>query len=94
MRTLEGHSGPVSAVAVTPDGKRPVSASADKTLKVWELDTGLLITIFYCDGPTRCCAFAYQHVTVAGDQEGRVYVLALEACGAANATKVLPPQDL
>ena len=28
------------AVAVTPDGQRAVSASGDKTLKVWELDSG------------------------------------------------------
>ena len=27
-------------VAVTPDGKRAVSASEDKTLKVWDLETG------------------------------------------------------
>ncbi|MEK7753207.1 MAG: NB-ARC domain-containing protein, partial [Acidobacteriota bacterium] len=39
-RTLEGHSADVRGVAVTPDGKRAVSASGDKTLKVWDLDTG------------------------------------------------------
>ena len=27
-------------MAVTPDGQRAVSASADKTLKVWDLDSG------------------------------------------------------
>jgi len=35
--TLTGHSGVVSAVAVTPDGQRAVSACWDKTLKVWDL---------------------------------------------------------
>jgi hypothetical protein len=34
LRTLEGHSGPVSAVALTASGRRVVSASSDKTLKV------------------------------------------------------------
>jgi len=43
LRTLEGHSGPVWSVAVTGDGKRAVSASADGTLKVWELGTGRLL---------------------------------------------------
>ena len=43
VRTLEGHSGFVDGVAVTPDGKRAVSASWDKTLKVWDLETGLLL---------------------------------------------------
>jgi WD40 repeat protein len=40
LRTLEGHSGPVSRVAVSPDGRWAVSASADNTLKVWDLETG------------------------------------------------------
>ena len=40
LRTLEGHSAGVCGVAVTPDGKRAVSASDDETLKVWDLDTG------------------------------------------------------
>jgi len=40
VRTLEGHSAGVRGVAVTPDGKRAVSASGDKTLKVWDLESG------------------------------------------------------
>ena len=40
LRTLEGHSGSVHAVAVTPDGKQAISASGDNTLKVWDLATG------------------------------------------------------
>lgn len=38
VRTLSGHSGAVWAVAVTPDGRRAVSASLDNTLKVWDLE--------------------------------------------------------
>jgi WD40 repeat protein len=40
LRMLEGHSNYVSGVAVTADGKRAVSASQDRTLKVWDLDSG------------------------------------------------------
>ncbi len=40
VRTLEGHSAVAEGVAVTPDGKRAVSASVDQTLKVWDLESG------------------------------------------------------
>jgi WD40 repeat protein len=40
LRTLEGHSYSVNAVAMTPDGLKAISASSDKTLKVWDLATG------------------------------------------------------
>jgi WD40 repeat protein len=40
MRTLEGHTGVVQAVTLTPDGRRAVSASADRTLRLWDLESG------------------------------------------------------
>ncbi|HZF51915.1 MAG TPA: AAA family ATPase, partial [Polyangiaceae bacterium] len=42
-RTLMGHTGEVNACAITPDGRRIVSASDDTTLKVWDLDSGRLL---------------------------------------------------
>ena len=41
IRTLSGHSEVVEDVALSADGRRAVSASKDKTLKVWDLDTGI-----------------------------------------------------
>lgn len=40
LRTLEGHSSSVTGVAVSPDGRCAISASRDKTLKTWDLETG------------------------------------------------------
>src|SRR5580658_3935580 len=60
------------------DGKRAVSASFDKALKVWDLDGGQCIATFHCDAPARCCAFADNHRIVAGDDAGRIYILSLE----------------
>ena len=37
---LEGHTGYIVGVAVTPDGKTVVSGSNDETLKVWDPETG------------------------------------------------------
>ncbi|WP_257461977.1 SIR2 family protein [Archangium lipolyticum] len=39
-RTLAGQGGEVRGCAVTPDGSRVVSACADGTLRVWEVETG------------------------------------------------------
>ena len=40
VRTLQGHSGGVYGVALSVDGQLAVSASADKTLIVWDMTTG------------------------------------------------------
>ncbi|MGB7445022.1 MAG: hypothetical protein WA919_28465 [Coleofasciculaceae cyanobacterium] len=79
LPTLSGHSSPVWAVAITPDGKQVVSASEDKSLKVWDLHTGQEIASFTGDGMLPCCAVAPDGVTiVAGDASGRVHFLRLE----------------
>jgi len=37
---LTGHSGKVAAIATTPDGRRAASAGWDRTVRVWDLETG------------------------------------------------------
>ena len=44
----------VRACAVTPDGRRVVSASDDKTLKVWDLESGRALATL--EGHTAGCA--------------------------------------
>ena len=39
-RTLDGHTGAVVGCAVAPDGTWIVSASADKTLRIWDVASG------------------------------------------------------
>ena len=46
---LQGHTGSVNALAVLPDG-RIVSGSDDKTLRVWDMQTGrTLATVMFTD---------------------------------------------
>jgi WD40 repeat protein/serine/threonine protein kinase len=42
-RTLAGHTQPVTAVAFSNDGRRVVTGSRDRTLRVWEAGTGRLL---------------------------------------------------
>lgn len=78
LRTLAGHSDNVYSVAVTADGRRAVSASRDNTLRVWGLDSGMVIAGFTCDGAASCCAFVGLDKIFAGDSGGRLYWLRLE----------------
>ncbi len=40
LQTLKGHTGDVESVSITPDGKRAISGSGDKTCILWDLQTG------------------------------------------------------
>ena len=40
IRTFEGHTDWVHAVALTPDGRCAISGSWDGTLRVWDLEEG------------------------------------------------------
>jgi len=40
LAVLEGHTGWIGGVCMTPDGRRAISGSYDKTIRVWDLGTG------------------------------------------------------
>jgi sugar lactone lactonase YvrE len=43
VQTLPGHSSFVNSLAISPDGKTLASGSWDKTIKIWNLETGAFI---------------------------------------------------
>lgn len=49
QRVLEGHTGSVYGVGLTPDVRLAVSGSDDKTLRVWDLEEGKYLAMFTCD---------------------------------------------
>ena len=62
---------------MTPDGRQAVSASGDRTLKVWDLASGELLVALTCDQSMTCIAAASDRVFVAGDSGGTVHVMEL-----------------
>ncbi|WP_437305670.1 TIR domain-containing protein [Sorangium sp. So ce388] len=81
LSTLEeGHSGGVTACAVSPDGQRIVSASYDRTLKVWDLASGkLLSTLEGHSGGVTACAVSpdgQRIVSASHDETLKVWDLA------------------
>lgn len=66
-----------SGCAVSPDGHFIVSASTDRTLKVWDEQTGRCMLTFPVDGDLFDCAFHPdgEHLVACGNQG--VYFLRL-----------------
>ena len=59
VRTLVGHTGRINDCAVSPDGRRILSASDDHTLRVWDFATGReLFTLKGHAGPVTRCSFS------------------------------------
>ena len=46
VRTFEGHTEELRSVSFTPDGTRVISASKDKLVKIWDLETGAEVSSF------------------------------------------------
>ncbi len=46
VRTMVGHTEEVNALTVTPDGRLALTASEDRTVKVWEIATGRELPTF------------------------------------------------
>ncbi|WP_052334329.1 WD40 domain-containing protein [Kamptonema formosum] len=64
--TISGHSDIIRTVAISPDGKTLATGSFDKTVKLWNLDTGELIdTIAGHSNPIRSVAFSPDGKTLA-----------------------------
>lgn len=73
VRTLLAHQGRVNALAAFGD-RFAVSASSDRTLRVWDLECGRVLALFACEAEVRAVAVSPDASTiVVGDELGRVH---------------------
>ena len=62
---LSGHEGEISKVAFSPQGSRVLTASSDKSARIWETETGDCLQVL--EGHTDeifSCAFNYEGDTI------------------------------
>ena len=80
LRVLEGHSGNVTGVAVTSDGRFAVSGSADGTIRIWKLPSGSCVRAWeaHASGVVALALAAHNNlaVTAGRDSTLRVWDLA------------------
>jgi len=72
VRAFRGHSEWVAGIAISSDGKRAISGSKDKTLRLWNVETGAKIRRFSGHtGVVRGVAFSPDDKTVLSGGEDR-----------------------
>jgi WD40 repeat protein len=65
IRTYTGHLDVINCSAISPDGRTLLSGSKDKTLKLWNYETGDEIRTFMGhDADIKCCAFSPNGKTI------------------------------
>ncbi len=79
----------VYCVAITPDGKQVISGSDDKTMKVWDITSGKIITTYQLDGAANSIAISRDGKTlIVGSKSGRVHKLTILQPGKTGTTKI------
>lgn len=63
--TLEGHTDAINRIIFSPDGTRLASASDDKTVRLWDIQTGQVIQTFEHDDPVVNVAFSSDGAVIA-----------------------------
>ncbi len=76
IRRSKLHTGPIYAIAVTPDGQHVASAGSDRVIRLWDRRNGELVASFRGHtGTVRCLAFSVDGTQlISGSQDGSIRV--------------------
>lgn len=77
LQVLREHASEVYSVAFSPDGKRVVSGSHDKTLRIWDAASGVLVSGPLIGPATRVFSVAFSpdgRRVVSGSSDGKVRI--------------------
>lgn len=76
VHTLDGHLLEITGIVAYPGGKYTVSVSKDRTLILWEVQSGKKLTCFSGDNPlTSSCISSDGRTIVVGEASGSVHIL-------------------
>ena len=67
LRTLRGHTDTIGRIAWSPDGRMLASKSMDNTARVWDAETGDVLSVFKTEG-----ADAVTALSVAWSPDGKI----------------------
>lgn len=72
MRTFPGHTSLISSMSVTIDGRMAVSGSYDKTLRLWDLESGECLKVIEDSSLVFCTIFSLDGKTAISGNVGHV----------------------
>ncbi|WP_405679910.1 WD40 repeat domain-containing protein [Streptomyces xanthophaeus] len=91
VTTLAGHTKPVLAVAIAPDGLWLATGGWDRTVRIWNATTGHPVTMMRFEEPVYACTWAPDGHSLAVGSVGGLYLYEFRSESDVRCTRVPAP---